>query len=236
MIIGHDDGRFPLGQRQERLDVHGLAWFLHKTKAIFARPVQIFFFLYHCWQNQTDTTGFFFFHHDQITNKLNGMNCLNEHSTNVSFSFSSFSFPFTVVGGGGGETSFLQSTLYLVYLITKNNSFLFEKFRASSIRKVSYNCVALLTLQFTCTVLLMHTWIQNHQGFIRVTITQVLTVNFRPDQRKEKASCQSSLTNLKFPWYQAANSQSILLLHRTIITDHRNSCGVHAQLCCLCRV
>ena len=85
------------------------------------------------------------------------MNCLNEHSTNVSFSFSSFSFPFTVVGGGGGETSFLQSTLYLVYLITKNNSFLFEKFRASSIRKVSYNCVALLTLQFTCTVLLMHT-------------------------------------------------------------------------------
>ena len=155
------------------------------------------------------------------------------------FSFSSSSFAFAVVGGGWGETSFLQSTLYLVYLITRNNSVLFEKFRASSIRKVSYNSVALLTLQFICTVLLMHTWIQHQQGFIRLTITWVLTIIFLPDQRKEKASCQSSLTNLKFPWYQAANSQSILFTAQN--KNHRpqkqlDPSDVHAQLCCLCWV
>jgi len=157
------------------------------------------------------------------------------------FSFSSSSFAFAVVGGGWGETSFLQSTLYLVYLITRNNSVLFEKFRASSIRKVSYNSVALLTLQFICTVLLMHTWIQHQQGFIRLTITWVLTIIFLPDQRKEKASCHPAWQTWSFHGIRQPIANQYCLLHRTKITDHRNSltpvmymhsCVVYAECNC----
>ena len=70
-------------------------------------PVQIFFFLYRCWQNQTDTTVGWLLHHDQITNKLNGVNCLNEHSTDVSFFF----FCFCCCGGRVGRDIFLTEYL-----------------------------------------------------------------------------------------------------------------------------